>query len=521
MPKKAAVKKVVPSSPPTKKVMKKVSPIQPAKVDIEGQSKHREVTYPAIQVSIKVGDDPITVEYAKQLLGWQEEPEGKKFGEEYVKEVKSLVGVKVRLHNNVNNRPIYISNVHDLCQEHLRKRWRINCENLIVGKTGLILNGQHCLLSLILAADLWNKDKDKYPEWTTEPTMEKLVAFGCEESDDVVNTLDTGKRRSLMDCIYRSDLFKNLEGKDRRTVAKICEFAVRQVWSRTGVGNAFSPGLRGTHAEFLDFIDRHPKLLECVKHIFEEEGEGEDSKKISRVISCGYAAGLLYLMGCSKTDPAAYHEADPPNENMLDWSEYDKATEFFVFLAGKDKKLSAISQALGKMVEDDDSSTQSKVAVIIKAWNLYSTGQLITVEALQLEYVTNDDERTLNEFPILGGIDLGNPKDIVEDEPPEPKEVATRKKVVDKERNEASLDSAKPTKKATKKVVKPKAGSDPKTGDHVYVIVEDGIWWSGTLEGWRSSSSGVMARITVDEGFAGAGQVEEASRESLSLTEPD
>lgn len=520
MTKKVVKKAVAKKAAPTKKAPTKKPIVESKIVPSQQGTNGREVIYPEPDVKLRCGDNPLTAEDAKLLFGWQEEPAGKKFGDDFVKEIRALMGIKVRLHNNVTNRPIYIQIVHNLAQEILRKRWRLNFETIIIGKTGLVLNGQHSLFALILAVYLWNKDKDKYPEWETEPTMDKLVGFGCDESDDVVNTMDTCKPRSLSDCIYRSDLFKSLSNKDRRVCAKICEFAVRLVWHRIGVGNAFSSGLRGTHAEFLDFIERHPKILDCVKHIFEEEGEGEDKGKISNLISCGYAAGMLYLMGCSKSDPSSYRASEAPNENMLDWQEADKAEEFFVMLAGRDKSVRAVREAIGNAIADDDSSINTKAAILIKGWLLYSEGKDITVEDLALKYTTDEDGvRTLNEFPTVGGIDIGGHKtepdvEVTDDE------VKANKAQVDKERNAASTDAAKATKKATKKAVKD-TNKKPATGDIVYVVTEPGVFYKGQLEGWRGSSKGVMGRIKVIEPAQFAGTIEEAPQDALSLTEPD
>lgn len=519
--KKAATKKAVKKTP-AKKVLHKTQPA----VEIQ-KVEDRQIIYPTPNVVLHIGEKAITVEKAKKLLGWMEEGD-KKFAGDFEHSIRALFGKKkIRLYNNSRNRPIQPQSIMTLAQEVLRKNWHLNFETIIVGKTGLLLNGQHSLLALIYAAMLWEKDKEKYEGWKTEPTMEKLVGYGCSEDLNVIKTMDTCKPSSLSDVIYRCDYFKGHSPKACKILCKMAEFAVRQVWSRTGVGHAFSPGLRGTHAEFLNFIDRHPKLLDCVKHIYEEEDVdgGEDKRKISKVISCGYAAGLLYLMGCSQSDPKSYHEADPSNENMLNWDQWDKACDFWVGIAGKEKKFLAIRQALGKTIEDDDSSVVAKVCIVIKAWNLHAANKSITVDDLLLKYDTDEDgERTLAEHPTLGGIDLGNPKDQPDLEVTEP-EVQERKAKVDKEKTASNgqpnglatkLTMKKSTKKATKKV-----SGGPKVGDVVWVIDDNGGHWSGELIEIYSTVEGPVGRIIVAKGFGTAGKTFESPMSKVQLTKPE
>ncbi len=211
-----------------------------------------------------VGSSAITLQKAKDLLGWEEE-EGIPYKKDFL--LKDFHGTKIRCFNNVTNRPLYKPNLENLKQEILRNRWQLNGEPIIVGKTGLILNGQHSLLSFIAAVQEWTKDKDKWPLTTEEPTLDKLIVFGIDESDAVINTMDTCKPRSLADVIYRSEFFAGTNQAERNKLSKITDYAIKLIWDRTGVSNAF--GLRNTHSESLDFLQRHPKLIDCFKHIFQ------------------------------------------------------------------------------------------------------------------------------------------------------------------------------------------------------------------------------------------------------------
>ena len=200
--------------------------------------------------------------------------------------------------------------------------------------------------------------------------------------------------------------FAAMPKSERKKVARIIHYAVRMLWERTGARlDAFAPGL--PDAEFLDFIARHPRVLECVKHIHQVDGK---ANQLRFYLSLGYSAGLLYLMGSSTTNPVTYRESDSPNEEALDWEMWDRACGFFVMLAGTAQETAAIRDAMGKVVEDDGGSIAERLALIVKSWNAYANDKPITPEALQLRYDTDEDGFTaLSETPIVEGIDIGEP----------------------------------------------------------------------------------------------------------------
>jgi hypothetical protein len=192
------------------------------------QAEGRKIVYPTPTTKLCIGDLAITVGQAKELLGWEEETDKNKFGAEYVRTLTKLYPKKVRCTNNVTNRPLYKSVLDSLKQEILRRKWHYNGEPVIIGRTGLVLNGQHTLLALILAALEVVERPDKWAEyWTTEPTLEKVIAFGVCEDDSVVNTMDTCKPRSLADVIYRSAYFADVAEKDRRIASRMASFAIK------------------------------------------------------------------------------------------------------------------------------------------------------------------------------------------------------------------------------------------------------------------------------------------------------
>ena len=230
---------------------------------------------------------------------------------------------------------------------------------------------------------------------------------------DPLRTVGDTKRRlvsrqsqPLGRIIDECEFFANMPKNERKKVARITHYAVRMLWRRTGARlDAFAPSL--PDAEFLDFIARHPRVLECVKHTHQVNGK---ANQLGPYLPLGYFAGLLYLMGSSTTDPVTYHESGSPNEEALDWKMWDRACDFFVMLAGAAQETAAIRDAMGKVIENDGGSIAERWALIVNAWNAYANDKPITLEALQLRYDTDEDGvTTLSETPIVGGIDVGKP----------------------------------------------------------------------------------------------------------------
>lgn len=433
----------------------------------------REVLYPEREVHLMVDDKAFHEQLAKDILGWEEVPEGKH-------DIVDLEGKKVRLNNNIANRPLDIGKVHDLVQTILgwdfakdQRIWQFNFEPITVGRTGLVCNGQHQMIALVYACQRYRKDSDKYPWFKTEPTIDKMLCRGSSEDDGVVNTMDTGRQRTLADILYRSEYFQDMEPADRNVISKMCGYAIRFVWDRTGVANAYT--LRRTLTELLHFLDNHMSICKAVKHIFSEDKGKNTIKHLFG--SSGNAAGFMYLMGTSTSDPQKYREAQHANEDVLDKSLWDAAENFWVELSDENTKLGkAVRAHLSSYVteEGDEEITNSeRRAIIAKAWQLYAEGKPITAEKLVLEYVEDSEGvKTLAEFPTVGGIDLGESK--VQPEPdPSTEEINQR---ADKLRE--------------RKVMKP-----PKIGQSVSVTEENGEEWFGRLKDIYDGPTGQIAKV--------------------------
>ena len=478
----------------------------------------REVVYEEVVHELCQGMTAITPDDAMQLLGWEEVTDGK-----YAGEVFALTGKKAVLKNNITNRPIYANLVRTYKQEILRKRWcgpsgnerTVNGEPIIVGRTGLILNGQHQLIALIAAYLDWEADKEKWLEyWPDRPVIDKVVVSGIDEDDDTVNTMDTCKPRSLYDVLCRSKYFSGLKPHEQHKYARMADHAIRLMWHRTGAGlDAFAP--RRTHSESIAFLDAHPKIIECVKHVYEEDG---DDGKIARYCSPGYTAGLLYLMGSSKSEPEPYGKAQHPDESLLTWDNWDKATNFIVLLAAGSKETEAVRSVLSSLLEHGNVSMAERWGIITLAWLAYEAGQKIVPEDLQLEHQVDDDgNRKLLDHPSVGGIDLGDPSTadeavIAKTDDPDPTQIEERKAEV-----HAKAERKVPEKAKTPHLVPHKAGPNWAKGDVAWVRDPDNEHYLGELteDPWDCDIGDCRATVRDSKGDEW-----EVIYEDLSLEKP-
>lgn len=414
----------------------------------------RPIKYPKYDTRIYAKPDsrgntylgPLTVAIAKKILGWETESEytarmlaanpgtkeGKwKYGDNFLLLVNEE---KVRCWNNpvTGNRPFDENHARELAQDILTKNYWMNLESIILSLTGLVLSGQHRLVGLILAAIEWEKCKIKgskgYWEqyWDEEPYIETMVAVGASEDPEVVRTYDNVKKRTLSDTIWTSPTFGDIKDlKDRKELCRMMDYAVDCLWKRTyQVIGKNSWIQHQTHSSSLEFLDRHPKIKDCVKHIY--------NKNRHRVISllglnAGQCAAMMYLMGCSDTEGEAYHYlGSPKKESQLTWKYYDKALAFWNDLTNQESDKGqiirdAIKNPLGDIRFGTNVSGKIKQIVISKAWNEYITDNPFELENIQIteDEVKWSDEKgrlVIKKEITVGGIDCGLVKGNAEDD---------------------------------------------------------------------------------------------------------
>lgn len=442
------------------------------KVKAKAAKVTQEVLYPQYEVEKLTGDKPLTVEFCQQALGWEvesDDSDGVKFGDDYL--LKDRQGRKVRTTRNPHNRPFYL---HTVCEPLVQtilnsgdklapedRQWQFNGEPIIIGEYGNILNGQHTLVAVMLAeqdrtgpeADYWRKF------WSGPVTIEKVVTYGVKETDKVVNTMDTCRPRSLADIIYRSSYFAKVTNKlERQSLAKVTADALKYLWKRIGRSQegVFEQKVLQTHPESLDFLGRHERLLKAVHHIWEEDqpnpnvrdadGKPLHRRRLNRYLTCGKAAALFYLMGCSAADANRYHRTDKPSERRLDFSRWLEAETFWSALAGNSPDFDTVRGALNSLVDPDTGEEETRydekrIAIICKAWQQYVRHEEFDLEYLRLKLgeeltLGEDGVEKLTYPPTVGGIDLDTRADQDDEDEPAltPEEIAANKAKVDQER---------------------------------------------------------------------------------------
>lgn len=490
-------------------------PVAPAKKPGKGAKlAERAVVYPKVGAELFQASEgkPFTSDKAKSLIGWDDTITDNEY------DLVDVDGKKVRLQHNPKNRKFDKALAKTWQSEILQGHWRLNGETMIIGKYGSTVSAQHRLAALILAVQEWRKSPESWPYWKEEPTIDCIVIYGIDEADETVNTIDTGKPRSLSDVIYRSELFAGMQDKDRDVASKVCANALKFFAHRSGSwANAFAP--KRTHAEFLDLLERHSRLLDCVKHCFMDNGK---NNTIGKLIPVGMMAALMYLMATSNTDPADYRHAERPDEDLLDFKMWDKAVAFVSDIASNAKRVAAIKDAIEETYEHGHGTGENykKVAVITKAWHCVAANKPINAAALALTYATDEDEiETLDETPVVGGIDIYEPDDMQEhdsedvkaEDPPAEKSKKGAKKKDDK----AEKTSAK----------KPAKDEKWEKGDMAYVLPEDGenmeAVWQGKIVDLYPTADGDVAKLMVQKGFTGAGKTYEASVSLLVRKNPN
>jgi hypothetical protein len=368
----------------------------------------------------------------KEMLGWREVGTA----ERHDPMLRAMIGYCIEMKKNLVNRPLapLKTAILTLKQEFLNRRFKYNGVSIVIGDKDNVLDGQCRMIALILADRDW-RDEDK-PQWKEisdePPVLDALVVYGMDESDEIFRTFNCGKVGTLADVIYRGHYFGSKKDEsDRLKAAKFAESAVKLLWDRLRLKkDAYAP--YRTHGEAIEFLDNHMRIVRAVDHIIEENRDrklGKDKKMIRHPIfnylSPGYAAGLLYLMACSGTDPEKITR-DRNDDAHLDFGRWDKAAKFWSLLARSDDKMMEVKHAIAALANEETGqggTAAERRAILSKAWLLHVANQEITKDSLELDYdIKRADDgqivhKRLMESPSVGGIDQGDMAEEDDDTP--------------------------------------------------------------------------------------------------------
>lgn len=331
---------------------------------------------------------PLSVDDCMQLIGWSEEPAfaEKPFENDFV--LKDIYGKKIRLSNNPSNRPFKRPLADRYSNEHLRGKWALNLESLVIDKHGNVLQGQHRLVGLILGEQVRQLDPVKWGK--TPLTYSTLIAFGADNSPENANTYDLGAKRSLNDVLYRHQKFaKSVSDKQQKKISAILSTAIRIVWLRCG-GKQISFAPHFPHSEALEFYKKHPKILQSVEAIVKLDDGESSEKNISNLVSLGYAAALHYLMLSVNGEPT-------------------KVNDFWTAFASgegleKGNPILSLRQFLGR-VDGGGSKRDEIIGTMVKAWLLWLDGKTATLKQIKIAKKKDGERFVLAEFPRIGGLD--------------------------------------------------------------------------------------------------------------------
>ncbi len=353
-------------------------------------TKKKAVKYPEIKAVLRanhVKAGGMSVQQAKDMIGWEAEPKNDDWGSEYF--FRDLHGRKIRLANNTTNRPFRMSLAKRYQSEHLRGKWSLNLETIVVAAEGKVLQGQHRLVGFILA-DMQRELDPK--QWGDKPLVfEVLLGFGVSSKPANANTYDLGIKRSLGDVIFRHQKFKvSLSDKEKKKVSGVLAGAIRLVWLRSG-GLTVSSAPHFPHSEALEFYGKHPGILDAVVEIVKlDEGEEGNEKCIGSLISLGYASALLYMMNSATSEK--------------------KATKFWeLFATGEGLEngspILSLKKVLIKAEAGGGKQRDAIIGMVVKTWNLYLKGKSGTTKEIKVVRKKVDDKIVLAECPRIGGID--------------------------------------------------------------------------------------------------------------------
>lgn len=202
---------------------------------------------------------------------------------------------------NDTNRPYSKSLARLYANEFLRGAWHFNGENIIFaidpeGNEHLV-SGQHRFGGFLIACELFEKNKEQWPNALLEFRVNVTTGVDLEVADSV----DTGKSRNHSDVLYRNPLVDtyitaewNSNTSRRNRWCKCLATAARVVWQRQG-GKTVSSAEKFVTSEMLTFIaDEHPGLPTFVTMVMNAD-DGDGGHGGMKKISTAYMAAFCYL----------------------------------------------------------------------------------------------------------------------------------------------------------------------------------------------------------------------------------
>lgn len=420
-----------------------------------------KVEFPRAEMFKMVGDKALTVEKAKEYLGWTVTTSAKE------SHLTDFLGNRILLTHNAHGRSIRSKWLEELAQMilfrppgHDECQWKFNWQPIQIGKYGNVVSGRHRMCALVLADEMrlhpMHAEYHKSRGWKRACTIETLLVEGVEEDITFSRTADHTEPMTDADILYIGDSFAGVPSQEREKLCRIAGNAIKILWDRTGRGSDTHTSIC-TPTELDEFVKAHPGLQDMVRESVNTNGAGQAGNKLSIYLPLGYCAAFSYLMAASTSDPEAYRAARCEDALSFDAelptgdtntkgkpileTIWERARGFFIGLSGPTDRVSALQKFINKRRLDviaaggTDISPDERCSAVIKAWrkfmHLSSIGKL-TLNDVRPNYTVdpdNDQVLVLDEFPRISdgegsGIDFGSSKQKDSphntDQPPEP-----------------------------------------------------------------------------------------------------
>ncbi len=188
-----------------------------------------------------------------------------------------------------------------------------NGESMAWDRKGNVVSAAHRSVALILAnirrrrlINLGRKDLLDEKGINGEFVLpQQIIVEGVDPN--AADTTDVGKKRDLSDILFRRHEFADKPESVQAELSKALSVAVRLVWLRTN-GYQVGGGPKLPNPEAIRFLESNPLLHEAVLKVYDLNEKGK--KWISKHVSLGYAAGLLYLQAYCESNTEKYHAGE-------------------------------------------------------------------------------------------------------------------------------------------------------------------------------------------------------------------
>ena len=198
--------------------------------------------------------------------------------------------------------------------------------------------------------------------------------------DTISRVISPVKPADLTRAVSDMAGYDKLNRKGRLECSRMLARAIDMLWHRIGetAHSKFQ-----THSESHVLLEHHPRLLLCVKHIFEEN----QKRAITTMhLSPGACSALMYLMGSCATDGDQYRNAAIPREELCDWGgegedNWRLANSFWAELSRAKQEadmLWPVREAIANLYREGDGNSSrwlEKSVVLAKAWEVFRSGK--------------------------------------------------------------------------------------------------------------------------------------------------